>query len=187
MFGRVTLVVLSLVTTFLIIAFVTTPSYYSPDQHHFQSNNKGMDTQQDYLSFSTQDLGNLYQQLRSVPGHLQVNTGAFNSDVDGFNGKKHLIMKALQQKLGAPGAASQNIVSVMGQPDEITLSLDPNNKLGDITLMPGPIMVVPVGAESEAESFYMIYYWRGRHDYLWFKVDTVSQAVKESNWYMALE
>lgn len=34
---------------------------------------------------------------------------------------------------------------------------------------------------------YIIYKWRGYHDYLWFHVDDRTRKVVQGDWYFALE
>jgi hypothetical protein len=85
----------------------------------------------------------------------------------------------------------------MGQPDELTaMPPDQNERAADddamlgITGMPGPVMVGSEGlndATTIAPPIYAIYYWRGKHDYLWFKLDSAGEEVLTSGWYHAFE
>jgi hypothetical protein len=122
-----------------------------------------------------------YQQLRLVKGHFSGSPGEFNADVDGYGGRKHTLMKELGERLGQPGSMSQNILVHMGKPDEIRQSIDAHS----VAAMPGP--VVPTSTPTTDQTFYMIYKWRGNHDYLWFHVDAVTNHVLNSGWYYAGE
>ncbi|KAI8871843.1 hypothetical protein GQ42DRAFT_161727 [Ramicandelaber brevisporus] len=38
-----------------------------------------------------------------------------------------------------------------------------------------------------APPFDLMYYWRGRHDYMWFRIDPTTEKVIASDWYHAYE
>jgi len=132
---------------------------------------------------SLQSLGQEYQMLSDKPGHMQINRGEFDRTVDGFNGRKHVVMKELAAVLGKPGTPSQEVIAIMGKPNDVTTSISPTTS---IPLMPGPI-IGSAGQTPAQGPFYLVYYWRAKHDYLWFKIDTDTQQVLESGWYMAGE
>jgi hypothetical protein len=74
----------------------------------------------------------------------------------------------------------------MGLPDEVAPKTD--EPVG-APIMPGPILGdQPSSAtlDDNIGSIYLIYYWRGRHDYLYFVIND-QQKVEESAWYSALE
>ena len=77
----------------------------------------------------------------------------------------------------------------MGNPDKVTYTIDPHSIASpSIAMMPGP--VVPENTSSTTTSqheMYLIYTWRGMHDYLWFQVDPKNEQVIKSGWYMAGE
>lgn len=52
------------------------------------------------------------------------NPGELNEQVDGFNGEKHQVMKELGTRLGKSGTKWEQVLDAMGEPDEITRSLD---------------------------------------------------------------
>lgn len=60
--------------------------------------------------------------------------------------------------------------------------------LGDVstTMMPSG-STDPKSAQNQPQVLYFIYKWRGNHDYLWFKVDSVKEQVIQSSWYHAYE
>ncbi len=119
-----------------------------------------------------------FQQLRKIKGHFDG--GEYNADVDGFQGKKHTLLLKLGEILGKPGTESSLIVQYLGEPDD--------TEAEGVVLMPGPYMVEKVDNGSTQEpNIKMIYNWRGKHDYLYFKVNPVSQLVEKSGWYHAGE
>ncbi|KAF9974318.1 hypothetical protein BGZ73_002274 [Actinomortierella ambigua] len=104
-----------------------------------------------------------YQVLREVKGHWD---GAdYNPDVDAYNGKKHQLMKTLGEYLGKFGTDHADITAVMGKPDETKNKLDHLKNRGR----------------------FLIYKWRGNHDYLWFNIASPKGKVIESDWYHAYE
>jgi len=100
-------------------------------------------------------------------------------------------MKALAETLGLPGTPAADILQTMGKPDDLASKLDEVESIG-IEMMPGPIIgsddhPAPASSTSKQDSYYLVYYWRGRHDYLYFKVDAISEKVITSDWYNALD
>ncbi|KAI9355659.1 hypothetical protein DFJ73DRAFT_758911 [Zopfochytrium polystomum] len=145
--------------------------------------------QQDVATLDVSALGVEFQRLKAVKGHFSGGD-EFVKDVDGFNGKKHLVMQSLGKILGAPGTPVSEIFAVMGQPDRILLSSADGDQADHvpIPLMPGPVVPSGTGSQEASPSMTkLIYSWRGGHDYLWFKVDSVKEVVAQSGWYNALE
>ncbi|KAI8621357.1 hypothetical protein BC830DRAFT_1052506, partial [Chytriomyces sp. MP71] len=130
------------------------------------------------------NLGSEFQALRSIKGHFSGGE-AFVPDVDGFNGKKHKTLDALLKALGAPNTPLPSIVTALGVPDEVAAAD------GSISNMPGPALsgaplTGSVSQLDDAKPFYAIYYWRQRHDYVWFLFGT-GGLVQKSGWYNAGE
>jgi len=168
----------------LIIAFL----YISPLVENIQEVTPAMT---DGSNIATQDINALsesFNTLRQTPGHFQG--GTYDREVDGPKGKKFQVMKALAETLGVPGTPAADILQTMGKPDELTSKLDVVENV-EIEMMPGPIIGSDddsaLASTSEQGSYYLVYYWRGSHDYLYFKVDTVSEKVTASGWYNALD
>ncbi|KAF9897730.1 hypothetical protein BX616_005078 [Lobosporangium transversale] len=159
------------------------------------------------ISAEFQALGQSLQNLRNIKGHWDG--GESNPAVDNFNGEKHQTLMKLGEYFGKPGTPAADILTTMGQPDEIRQSMD---EAFHASLMPGPVVggtggptasanvtgaglgdvnttMMPSGsnADSDAQVMYFIYKWRGNHDYLWFKVDATTEKVLESSWYHAYE
>ena len=52
--------------------------------------------------------------------------------------------------------------------------------------------MVPEGTEvqegaEKPNTVYLVYYWRGRHDFLYFEMDEATETIRKSDWYQALE
>ncbi|GJJ71392.1 hypothetical protein EMPS_03742 [Entomortierella parvispora] len=155
-----------------------------------------------------QSLGQSLQNLRQIKGHWDG--GDQNPAVDNFNGEKHQVLQKLGEYFGKPGVPAANILSTMGQPDEIKQTMD---EAFQTSLMPGPVVggtgaaalsyganstgaglgdvsttMMPSGSSNAGpQVMYFIYKWRGNHDYLWFKIDAEKEEVLESSWYHAYE
>ncbi|KNC98583.1 uncharacterized protein SPPG_06268 [Spizellomyces punctatus DAOM BR117] len=149
---------------------------------------------------SAQDLAILsteFKALRDRKGHF--NGGEHDKDVDGYGGKKHKTMEALAKALGNKGTPATKVLEAMGPPDEIVPKVGASNVgplqaagPGAITGgMPGPVIAGgspnALGA-AEGKPYFLIYYWRGRHDYLWFEVDpSGDEKINDYGWYAAGE
>ncbi|KAJ8326989.1 hypothetical protein BDV3_000122 [Batrachochytrium dendrobatidis] len=127
------------------------------------------------------EFGMELQQLRSIKGHWDG--GEYNQDIDGFQGRKHVLLTILGKELGKPGTPAVKIFELLGQPDK-SEALD-----SMVTFMPGP--KVPKGtttaSQASTNTLVLVYNWRSNHDFLWFKIDTVTETVLESGWWMAME
>lgn len=104
-----------------------------------------------------------------------------------------------------PGTSASIILQTMGKPDAVVTRLpgvhadatgqsaqtesDAQGGGEGLPTMPGPVVASGAGATAAqgAQNAYMIYQWRGWHDYIWFKYDTASEKVLESEWYFAYE
>ncbi|KAG0001122.1 hypothetical protein BGZ79_005061 [Entomortierella chlamydospora] len=118
-------------------------------------------------------LGETFQELRQIKGHFDG--GEYNADVDGFNGEKHQVMLKLADAFGKPGVLSADITSVMGPSDEI-----PAEILAELKRS-APQVTPPTNFQ------YILYKWRGYHDYLWFRINMRTKKTQMSAWYAALE
>ncbi|KAI3649641.1 hypothetical protein MP228_005273 [Amoeboaphelidium protococcarum] len=150
---------------------------------------------QDYSSMSVEQLSSRYQQLKNITSHFDerphdnattVNITDNGADVDTFNGEKHQVMMALGDKLGQKGTKWEQLLDAMGEPDEITHDLD--NPYQSAPFMPGP--VIPEGSQpidQQEGDVYLLYYWRGRHDFLWFQMSESSEIIQKSDWHYTQE
>lgn len=141
-------------------------------------------------------LSSLWGTLRTQPSHFSIGGGDYDSNLDGFKGQKFAILKELGAVLSVPSTPAVRVLEFLGQPDTMTRASPENGLLStsehpvSIETMPGPV----VGQGSDAlsasqESMYWVYYWRGPHDFLWFKIGGVpdKEVVLDSGFYHALE
>lgn len=126
-------------------------------------------------------LGNEMRELRSIKGHW-VEGGSYNKDTDSFGGRKHRLMELLGKQLGVAGTPAATVIRVLGQPDEL--------KGQSIQQMPGPVIVNGHPSNNSVTSsndYSLIYYWRGKHDYMMIQVNAETECVTSYSWYSALE
>ncbi|KAF9311384.1 hypothetical protein BG003_007467 [Podila horticola] len=118
-------------------------------------------------------LGQTFQSLREVKGHWD---GAdFNAAVDAPNGEKHQVMQKLYAVYSKPGVVSAEIVATMGPSDEIPADILAQLKRS------APQVSPPTNFK------YIVYKWRGFHDYIWFRVNMKNDKVWNSEFYAAYE
>ncbi|KAJ3321486.1 hypothetical protein HDV06_004155 [Boothiomyces sp. JEL0866] len=124
-----------------------------------------------------QQLSQEYLSLKGIKGHWEG--GEYTKDVDSFNSKKHQAMKTLAESI-IVGSDSKIIYDLFGQPDKI--------ETDTLTFMPGPVVSQTAVTQSEGpKDLFLEYYWRGRHDFLYFQVDSATSVIKKVAWYKALE
>lgn len=99
---------------------------------------------------------NQYKNLKTKKGHF--NGGEWNDELDKWNGKLHNIMIKLGENLGKPDYKCSDIINFLGDPDEI---------------------------KKDIEEEHLIYYWRGKHDYLYFICK--NGFIQKSEWYYSYE
>ncbi|KAG0262383.1 hypothetical protein DFQ27_002365 [Actinomortierella ambigua] len=121
-----------------------------------------------------QQAGQEYQKLRQIKGHFDG--GSWDDDVDSPQGKKRQVMDTLGSYFGQNDTLINNVVQTMGEADVNCDSVG-----GFVTSDYEGCSVGGAGA-------YLVYKWRGFHDYLWFKrsAETPSKVV-ESDWFYAWE
>ncbi|KAL7750376.1 hypothetical protein RI367_004149 [Sorochytrium milnesiophthora] len=121
-----------------------------------------------------------FHTLRSEPSHF-AGTGGFNPRVDKFQGDKHVAMQELQRQLGVPGTEATDVFKYMGDPDLRVETLDQVKKLmGGTTYA-----LADAGQTEESKKRFLVYYWRGIHDYLYFQLDNQCKQVEQSGWIQA--
>ena len=125
-------------------------------------------------------LGSEYQALKDVKGAWQ--DSEFNAQVDSPTGRKYEVMKQLGTMLN--GTSYQTVLETLGQPDEVEVQ-----NASSLPLMPGPwIPQSDYLPADEQGNLVLKYYWRFRHDYLYFVVDMTNESQPaKSGWYHAGE
>jgi hypothetical protein len=125
-------------------------------------------------------LVNEYRELRER--YRQLPQGTFDHDLQADGGKFHKVLYSLGERLGRPPYTKRTIVGCLGEPDAVKNGrqmghfLDiyqrESKKAGRKVLeKPGRV--------------YLIYYWRGGHDFLFF----ISEGgrIVDHGWWFAYE
>lgn len=116
-----------------------------------------------------------FRRLRAVRGHFQG--GRWNPDVDSWNGRKHQAMMALGARFGKMGVAAAAVTRSMGEPDLRVCRGGPG--------YPGLMKKLSLKQDSARASCYLVYYWRGPRDFLYFAVQ--DEVITRSGWRYAGE
>ena len=115
-----------------------------------------------------QSLAAEYRELRKIKGHYAG--GEYVESVDKFGGRKHEVMAQLGTSLGDGSFTEAQVVELMGPPDQFA---EPGNPWWSLI------------RNSEGSERALLYYWRGGHDLLYFRVH--AGKVIGSDWWMAYE
>jgi hypothetical protein len=126
------------------------------------------------------DLARQYRELRAK--RRQLPAGARLKELDDFGGKLHRTLSALGDELGHPPHTRKTVVEYLGEPDAVLGQRDMNKFLG----------VYYRGSRESARKAderrnreYLIYFWRGWHDFLFFI--TEKGAIVDHGWWFAYE
>jgi len=112
-----------------------------------------------------------FRRLRTIPGHFEG--GIWNDDIDQWMGRKHKLMLELGSHLGRGEYHKADIIRLLNPPDHIARKGD---HLYDLIIsLPG------YDALPTASYEFLVYYWRGMHDFLFF---TCKEAIViGSDWW----
>jgi len=119
-------------------------------------------------------LAEAYKELRDIPGHF--GGGEPNEIVDQWQGQKHLLMLELGARLGTGEYGRSELVALLGPPDHIPTEGDPLYK---------HIESLPTYQTFAGSDEFLIYEWRGTHDFLFFVVH--NDQVESAGWWYAWE
>ncbi|KAJ3056587.1 hypothetical protein HK097_005750 [Rhizophlyctis rosea] len=152
-----------------------------------------------------------YNALRGEKGHFDG--GDYLKDIDGYGGKKHRALDAIGRYYAEKGKnrPAKELLRLLGKPDEIIPKIEattvgPKSVSGPEALTGGlgtgleeaedplgpGVAQAPkeAGAENAVTgSYFAVYYWRGKHDYIWFEIHDKSgqELVKNYGWYQSIE
>ena len=121
-----------------------------------------------------QELAAEFRSLRTIPGHF--GGGPRNADVDQWQGRKHQIMLDLGTRLGEGTYGRDQLVELLGPADHVVTAGDP--------LMPYIASLPNYDSYAAADAF-LVYEWRGTHDFLFFVLQ--DDRVIASDWWYAYE
>lgn len=122
-------------------------------------------SQQTIGTATTPELASRYRKYREI---LSTKSPDYQAELFNWAGSFHKAMVILGQRLGSGEHTLQEVISLMGEPDEV-LQNDFH----------------PYGTEIPSGEKHAVYFWRGRHDYLYFVVRR--EIVVMSRWWHAYE
>jgi hypothetical protein len=116
-----------------------------------------------------------FREIRKIKGHF--GGGQWNDNVDRWGGRKHKLMIELGERLSREKYSKNDMIKLMDPPDQIARTGDDLYRW--ITSQPGNNTV------TEPTPEYLVYYWRGKHDFLYFTC--MNGAIINSGWWHAWE
>jgi hypothetical protein len=119
-------------------------------------------------------LAEAYRALREIEGHFDG--GEPNPVVDQWQGEKHRVMHELGERLRTGEYGRSELVALLGPPDHTVTEADPLHT---------NIASLPDYQTSAAGDEFLIYEWRGTHDFLFFVVQ--NEQVENAGWWYAGE
>ncbi|CAB1081075.1 hypothetical protein D1AOALGA4SA_8735 [Olavius algarvensis Delta 1 endosymbiont] len=121
----------------------------------------------------TERLAAEFRSFRSLPGHFS--NGPWTDEVDRWMGRKHRLMRELGLRLGDGEYSRARVTKWLGPPDQIARKGD---RLFDLIIrLPGYSAATAAGHE------FMVYSWRGMHDFLFFTSE--DGMIVGSDWWHA--
>ncbi len=118
---------------------------------------------------SIASLSREFKRLHAQQGYYSG--GAWNTDIDKWNCRKHAVMNELAGHILEAQCSFREVIKLMGQPDDVFQSDDPRaENFNKIDGFPSP-------------DFCIQYYWRQDHDYLIFAL--LQNRVIHVDWVYA--
>jgi hypothetical protein len=128
------------------------------------------------LSVKAADLAREYRELRAKRRHQAP--GVSVPELDGSGGSLERILSVLGVELGHPPNTRTMIVKYLGEPDAIL----GNRKMAKFL---GIYERTQRKSALKSERKYLIYFWRGWHDFLFFISE--GDVIVDHGWWFAYE
>lgn len=108
--------------------------------------------------------------------------GIFDKDLQGHGGKLHRVLSALGVELGHPPHTKKNVVNCLGKPDAVRNNARMRKFL---EIYNRELRKTGRKTEDKSDREYLIYFWRGWHDFLFF----ISRRgmIVDHGWWFAYE
>jgi len=111
-----------------------------------------------YTDVPLENLAAQFREIRKIKGHFDG--GSWNDEVDHWNGRKHRLMMELEIRLSKGKYQKSDIIRLLQPPDQTARKDDELYRR--ISQLPGN------DTQSSPPDEYLVYYWRGEHDFLYF-------------------
>ncbi|MBA3767475.1 MAG: hypothetical protein H0W99_10890 [Acidobacteria bacterium] len=121
-----------------------------------------------------------YQELRNK--RRQLRPGSYDKDVSGFGGRLHEVLSSLGAELGHPPYTKKIVVGCVGEPDAIRSNKQMSNYL---EIYNRESRQAGRKVEEKRNREYLIYFWRGWHDFIFFIVE--EGVIVDHDWWFAYE
>jgi len=123
---------------------------------------------------------NEYKELRERRRHLP--DGVYDKDLRDHGGKLHSVLESVGTELGHPPFTKKIIVGCLGDPDAIWNHVQMAPYLGIYERERRKVGREP---EAKRDREYLIYHWRGGHDFLFFINE--GGLIVDHGWWFAYE
>lgn len=121
-----------------------------------------------------------YRELRER--RRQLPEGTFDQDLQSYGGRFHRVLESLGLELGHPPYLKRTIVGCLGHPDAVK-----NGKQMEpfLDIYRRELRKAGRDAAEKPGRVYLIYHWRGGHDFLFF----ISEGgrIVDHGWWFAYE
>jgi hypothetical protein len=121
-----------------------------------------------------------YQELRERRAHLPA--GVYDRDVRDHGGKLHRVLASLGVELGRPPFTKQQIVGCVGAPDAVK---DGKQMGYFLDIYHRELQKAGRKIVENNNREYLIYHWRGGHDFLFFINE--GGVIADHGWWFAYE
>jgi hypothetical protein len=121
-----------------------------------------------------------YRDLRIRRARLQP--GEYDRDLNDYGGRLHEVLSSLGEELGHPPYLKKEIVDCLGKPDAVK-----NRKQmgGLLEIYNRELRKAGRKIEEKSNREYLIYFWRGGHDLLFFISE--DGRIVDHGWWFAYE
>ncbi len=127
------------------------------------------------VNLPVDEIADEFKKIREIKGHFDG--GEWNDEVDKWMGRKHRLMIKLGLRLAGGNYEKSDIIKLLDQPDRIVGK-------GDY-LFELIISQKRYDSLTAASYEFLVYYWRGRHDFLFFTCQ--DGVIINSGWWYAGE
>lgn len=136
----------------------------------------------DFAHISVEEVAAEFRALRKIRGHFDG--GEWQDEADRWMGRKHRIMIKLASCLSGGKYKKGAVIKLLDPPDQVVRKGDA--LFEQILRRQGIDLLQQGNAASTVPSYeFLIYYWRGKHDFLFFTYQ--DSIVIDSGWWHAGE
>ena len=149
-------------------------SHYTHAQSHPSA--RRCDEQNKGIASLIEEYRELRERRRELP------PGAFDGDLDGFEGKLHGVLSQLGEELGHSPYTKEKLVRCLGEPDAVKNDKEMN---GSLEIYQREKRIAGQKVKQYRNPQYLVYFWRGWHDFLFFIVE--DERIVDHGWWFAYE